>query len=227
MRRILGSVVFLTAAVVCSFCQDDLAALMQQAKAGDSAAQVAVATRYAFGQGLPRDLGKAQAWFQKAAAQGSADAQYRLGVIYDIGLRNQDPVAAIQWYKLAAAQGHRDAEYQLGLACASGRGVKQDGMQAAKWFQQAANRGHTQAAYQLGQMYEEGRGVGQDYALAFKYYLQAAEQQRPEAEYKVGHFYAEGLGVGLNNAQAVEWYRKAEKQGYALAHVALKQLDPW
>jgi hypothetical protein len=40
---------------------------------------------YATGEGVGRDDKKAFRWFQKAADQGSARAQYRLGLMYDHG----------------------------------------------------------------------------------------------------------------------------------------------
>jgi TPR repeat protein len=65
--------------------------------------------RYAKGQGVPHDDVQAHMWYNLAAAQGDADAQYNLGVMYAKGRGvPQDDVQAHMWYNLAAAQG--DAE---------------------------------------------------------------------------------------------------------------------
>ena len=56
-------------------------------KAGLSSAPAAAPqVAYEKGQGVPQDYGEAVKWFQKAADQGYANAQYNLGVIYDQGL---------------------------------------------------------------------------------------------------------------------------------------------
>jgi hypothetical protein len=51
---------------------------------------------------------KRLAWLCRAADQGHADAQYRLGLLHrygNEGLR-QDPMLAYMWYRLAASKGH-------------------------------------------------------------------------------------------------------------------------
>jgi TPR repeat protein len=45
-------------------------------------------------------------WYQKAAKQGHAEAQYRLGVAYVYGKGvPQDYAEAVRWYRKAADQG--------------------------------------------------------------------------------------------------------------------------
>jgi len=48
------------------------------ADAGDPGAQTRLGEMYWFGDGTPADLGKARAWFEKAAAAGNADASASL-----------------------------------------------------------------------------------------------------------------------------------------------------
>ena len=61
---------------------------------------------------------------QQRAEQGHADAQSRLGYMYDTGEGvPQDDVEAVKWYRLAADQGHDAAQYLLGVMYNSGRGV--------------------------------------------------------------------------------------------------------
>jgi len=51
------------------------------------------------------------------ANDGDADAQYRLGFMYQTGRGvPEDDAEAIWWYRLAADQGHASAQYLLGLA---------------------------------------------------------------------------------------------------------------
>ena len=56
-------------------------------------------------------------WYRLAAEQGSADAQFNLGVSYDFGEGvEEDDEEAVRWYRLAAEQGHADAAYNLGVS---------------------------------------------------------------------------------------------------------------
>jgi hypothetical protein len=49
-----------------------------------------------------------------AAKQGDAEAQYRLGVVYDKGLGvKKDKREAVRWYRKAASQGHTKAQDSL------------------------------------------------------------------------------------------------------------------
>ncbi len=88
-----------------------------------------------------KDYAEAICCFQHA--RGDVDAQYRLGVMYCIGLgapMNLDE--ATKWWRLAAEQGHADAQYSLGIAYTYGKGVLQDKVEAEKWLRLAAEQGH-------------------------------------------------------------------------------------
>ena len=57
-----------------------------------------------------QDFARARQWYEKAAAQGIAGAQYRLGALYHHGYGGpQDFVQAHKWYNLAAANGKKKA----------------------------------------------------------------------------------------------------------------------
>ena len=63
----------------------------------------------------------------KAAAQGDADAQFRLGVMYRVGEGvPKNPAGAIEWFKKAAAQGNSDAQFNLGMMHYSAEGTSTD-----------------------------------------------------------------------------------------------------
>jgi len=60
---------------------------------------------FATGQGVPQDHAEAVKWYRKAADQGLAQAQSRLGVMYAKGQGvSQDYVEACKWFDLAAAR---------------------------------------------------------------------------------------------------------------------------
>ena len=64
--------------------------------------------------GLKQSFSKAVQFYEMAAAQGYADAQYSLGICYANGHGvPQDFEQAATWYRKAAAQGHSDAIHNL------------------------------------------------------------------------------------------------------------------
>ena len=65
---------------------------------------------------------------RKAAEQGDAVAQYKLGVMYYDGSGVlQDYAEAVKWYREAAEQGHAIAQNSLGQMYDLGQGVPQAG----------------------------------------------------------------------------------------------------
>ena len=78
------------------------------------------------------------------AEHGDADAQYRLGSMYDYGqgfLQDlQDDVEAVKWYRLAAKQNHVEAQLVLGYRYQRGEGVPRDYVLSYMWFDLAVTR---------------------------------------------------------------------------------------
>ena len=82
---------------------------------------------------------EAAKWFRTAAEQGSADAQYNLGVMYYKGRGvARDYVEAAKWLRTAAEQGSATAQSNLGVMYANGDGVPEDYVQAHMWFSLSA-----------------------------------------------------------------------------------------
>jgi TPR repeat protein len=119
---------------------------------------------------------------RQRAEQGEADAQFRLGVMYERGrgVPQSHPEAA-RWYRLAAEQGYASAQSWLGFMYSSGLGVPQSHPEAARWYRLAAEQGYASAQFSLGLMYERGRGVIQDYVEAYKWYNLATAADNPFA----------------------------------------------
>lgn len=110
------------------------------------------------------------------AESGVAEAQYRLGCMYEKGdgvARND--AEAVKWIKFAANQGLAKAQSKLGLKYLEGEGVPQNYSEAVTWFRKAAEQGIAKAQYNLGLMYENGKGVPKDDVEAVKWYLKAKE----------------------------------------------------
>src|SRR3989338_6344143 len=110
--------------------------------------------------------------WRKAAAHGSASAQFALGFMYEKGEGVvPDNQQALSWYGKAGEQGHVWAQSALGLMYETAQGVALDYKQALSWYQRAAEQGDPLAQFDLGRIYETGReGVGMDYIEAHKWW---------------------------------------------------------
>lgn len=185
-------------------------------------AQFELGERYYLGDGVPKDMAKAAEWWQEAAEQGHASAQYSLGYMYYRGhfLGEHfvgDAAEAIQWWQKAAAQGHVGAQYSLGFMYRNGQWVSRDDVKAAQWYQQAADQGLAAAQYSLGFMYYRGDGVSRDTAKAVEWYRKAALQGDAGAQYNLGLMYYRGEGVPEDNVLAHAWFNLSARSGVRLA----------
>jgi hypothetical protein len=89
------------------------------------------------------DLVEAIKWFERSAAQGHAQAQYELALVYKLGRGTlQDYGAAAKWFMEASRGGHVAAQYHMGRLHRIGEGVDQDLVRAYAWFNRAASLGH-------------------------------------------------------------------------------------
>lgn len=114
-------------------CCCALTAALPQVAAAD-----AVAGRQAFENG---DYERAVTEWQSAADRGDAEAQFRLGLLYEQGVGDlkQDYKRADYWYRKAAEHDNSEAQYRLGLIwSAGGDDFPADLVEAYKWAVVAA-----------------------------------------------------------------------------------------
>ena len=105
--------------------------------------------------------------YRPLAERGNAEAQYRIGRMYEFGQGYpQDKAQGITWIRKAAAQNHADAQQELGFIYASGNGVKRDDAQAIDWWRKAATQGNEDAQLKLAVVYHTGQGAAKDDVLA-------------------------------------------------------------
>ncbi len=115
--------------------------------------------------------------YRRAAEQGSAGGQRRLGTCYYRGQGVvQDHSQAVEWYRRAAEQGDAVAQFNLGVCYAQGQGVVQDHGQAVEWYRRAAEQENASAQYNLGVCYFRGQGVAQDHGQVAEWFRRAADQ---------------------------------------------------
>lgn len=161
---------------------------------------------------------------QLSAEQGDADAQYNLGIMYELSGTDENREEAAKWFRLAAEQGHSSAQFILGRMCRSGEGVFQSDQEAVKWWRKAAKQGDHLAQFNLGHMYSVGTGVAQNDSKAFKWYRLAAEDESAYSLINLGKIYEAGIGVNPNSREAFKCFRLAAKQGISEAHYHLGRM---
>ena len=182
------------------------------AEQGDAKAQFNLGVMLETGTIVPKNNKLAFNWFLKAALQGYAKAQSKVGYIY---YTFKTYTKAWEWLQKAAKQGDAKAQYQLGVMLKAGEGVQRNHNQALLWFQRAARQGSTEAQYRLGDMYYYGeKGLPRNYKLALKWWKKAAHQGHAKAQYFLGGMYYYGHGVDQNYELALEWLQKADQQGH-------------
>jgi Sel1 repeat len=121
------------------------------------------------------DYTSARHIWQTLANAGDAEAEYRLGLLYDLGNGvAEDQAAAYYWYRLAAEAKLPAAEFNVAVMDDSGRGVSRDSSAAALWYARAALHEHARAQYNLGQLYATGDGVPRNLDQAAIWFKAAA-----------------------------------------------------
>ncbi|KAG0228627.1 hypothetical protein BGW41_003368 [Actinomortierella wolfii] len=150
----------------------------------------------------------AREWYAKAAKQGVANAQFKIGTYYDTQtLLSKDREKRAMTCTLPAMERELgEGEKRLDL----------DDLKAVKWYRRAAMQGHSEAQYRLGCMYEDGRGVYRENAEAYRWLLRAAEQGHRQAQTHIGWMLKQGKGIdgnGQDDVQALTWLRRAANQG--------------
>jgi hypothetical protein len=146
--------------------------------------------------------------------QGNAEAQFNLGILYELGRGvPQDDEVAANWYRRAADQGHITAQFYLGIMYANGHSVLRDYAVAVKWTRRAADQGYAPAQAYLGLMYYVGYRVPQDYAVAASWYRKAADQGDVAAQFYLGSMYQDGAGLQQDNVNAYTCLDLAAAEG--------------
>lgn len=164
--------------------------------------------------------------FTKAAAEGNANAQFNLAILYLTGRGvERDVGKAVEWHLKAAAQGLAAAEHGLGVFYYQGLSVKQDYAQALVWFRRAAAKGFPDAEFNIGVMYFNSQGVRRDDFEVVKWVTLAASRKFAPAEYRMGQMYENGVIFAKDLSAALHWYRLAASHGNKKAPPAVKRVS--
>lgn len=129
------------------------------AVSGNSAAQEVKGYMYQHGQGVEQNDEQAEYWYRKAAIQGRASAQFRLGdMLY---WSPKTFTEGFDWIQNAAKRGDANAQNEMGIIFRDGGlgEIKIDFEIAANWFTLAAKKGNVEAQANLRRLLEQGNGA--------------------------------------------------------------------
>ena len=183
-----------------------------EAEKGNADSQYNLGSMYEFGRGASINYKEAIRWYKKAALQGDAIAQFKLG-----SLNSHDYKESLKWYQLSADQGHSNAQYELGLMHKLGKGVTKDDDNAGIWFKLAADQNHSGALHELRTFNDASDKHHNDETRA-KFYKLSAEQGNTKAQYKL---YTLSHRLGISDNDALTWLHKSGKKEYLEAQRAL------
>lgn len=115
----------------------------------------------------------AAGFLERAAAAGSAEAQYELAKLYEQGMGvAPDPDRALELFRQSADQDFADAINDLGFLTYQGAlGLRADPQAALGLFERAADLRHPQAMYNFAALIDDGLipGKGSDDAAGYLY----------------------------------------------------------
>ncbi len=204
--------------------EEAIAVWLPIAEGGDPRAQYNIGVLYANGLGVPRDMGAAMDWWERAARQLHVRAAHNLALailtgepVGADGPREPDLGAALRWLRIGADAGYPNSQYSLGKLYAEGAGVEADPKKAAELYLAAAKQGFARAQYNLGKAYRDGAGVPQDQKLSVFWFRQAAERGHALAQDKMADRALRGDGVEADEVAALTWSILAARQGVAAA----------
>lgn len=123
----------------------------------------------------PSRMARAVEYYERAAKQGLADAQYAMAQVYEFGVggRKPDPAEARRWLEEAAQQNFETAQIELATKLIEGVGGERDLEAGFGWMMRAASAGNPAAQNRLAKLYRGGLGVEPDSIEAAAWYLRA------------------------------------------------------
>lgn len=187
--------------------------LRQQAKEGDSEAQYLMATYYATGTNVGKNMQKATYYYRKASEQSHDMALIGLGRCYQFGLGIEKSLEnAVSCYEAVVTQNnHPLALYHLAYCYENGIVYQVDMEKAFQLYEEAAQSGVEEANYSLGLCYEMGLGTEENFEQAKFYYESGVDEEVADCFHALGDLYEYGKGCQVNLEKALFYYEESAK----------------
>ena len=119
----------------------------------------------------------------KLAKQGNAEAQFKVGEMYEAGIGvKQDNREALYWTIRAANQKHEKAGFKILYWDMERKGLDEENKAELERLNTKAKQGNPHAQYYLGKMYTYGIGINKNPDVAIDWLSKAASAGVLEAE---------------------------------------------
>lgn len=179
---------------------------------GQSFAQFEMGRMYENGQGVPRDLETARAWYRRAAAQNDRNAVAALARLDGAA---SGPAAAADRPALALVAPGAAPPPPVALAPAPPVGPGEPPpLPAARIVPPPAPPPPVLEPIRPPDSYADGIAAfnARDYAAAAQIWEPLAQEGEANSQTRMGYLYEHGLGVVPDSAKAADWYRRAAEQ---------------
>lgn len=169
------------------------------------------------------DLEKGAEWLNLAAAGGSPDAMWELGLLIENSAKStsSDITAARALIQRAAELGHEKARLRISERTEAPLSPQPPPSQSNVLAPSTALVSPEQGAQFMRGVYMFDAG---DFVAAAEQWRPLAEQGVVEAQYRLGRLYRFGLGVGPDVTLAQKWLSAAAAQGHEKAAKTLEIL---
>jgi len=189
---------------------------------------------------VPKEVGKARGWLEKAAAAGHARAKGLLAVMYKDGEGGaQDYAKAVRLFQESAEADVTQSMHLLGVMYLNGEGVVRDIEKARNWFVRSAEAGNIGSMLDLRKLYENGtNGWQKDESEAHRWLVKAADAGDVDAMVDTAEVYLRRSGVvnfslkapmppsdAERCADARMWFERAAAKGHTGAMLVLVVLS--
>ena len=183
--------------------EKDFDTLLAEAEAGDEDAMDSVARRYL----KDNDYTNGVLWLERLSALEDAGSQFRLGMLYLLGMGvDRDVETALQWMRRAEYNDHSEAEEYVSL------------LEKITALEADADAGDFAAMAALAEEYLNLGCALEDGEVLFPLCLQlayaAAEEENPEALWVLARCYEQGCGVEEDTELALEYYARGCELGH-------------
>lgn len=149
----------------------------------------------------------------KLAKKGNAEAQFKVGQMYETGRGvEKNIIEAKRWINMAAAQGNKAAGYNLLYKDLEKNGVTKKNEAELADLQKAAADGDGYAQYYLGLMYSRGVGVNKNSKSAHDWLAKSSLVGITAAEAEIARVNQANHGAQLRAQQEAAAQQQARRQ---------------
>lgn len=165
-------------------------------------------------------------YYERAAKEGSASAQYAMGYACHVGKGTKtDLQQAAMWYEMAAQQGDASAMNNLASLYVQGEGVEKNREKASELYEKAASLGSAAAMGNMAFRYWQGdQGIPQDYKKALEFAQKGMEKKNKRSQWVLAMLYKDGCGVEQDLLKAAALLEDLVRQGDQTAKEPLQEV---